>query len=71
MNAAEMSMLSEEAYHLALERIEALAGCTEGSSEERELIDWATIADAHEHSAGIVESDRCVRSNVNALAAAE
>ena len=28
---------------LALELTEALAGCTEDSSEERELIDWATI----------------------------
>src|SRR5215204_4335424 len=42
--------LSEEVYHLALERIKALIGCTEDSPEERELIDWATIADTYEHS---------------------
>ena len=42
--------LSEEVYQLALERIKALLGCTEDSPEERELIDWATIADAYEHS---------------------
>ena len=42
--------LSEEVYHLALERIKALIGCTEDSPEERELIDWATIADSYEHS---------------------
>ena len=43
--------LSEEVYHLALERIKVLLGCTGDSPEERELIDWATIADAYEHSA--------------------
>ena len=42
--------LSEEVYHLALERIKALMGSTEDSPEERELIDWATIADAYEHT---------------------
>ena len=52
--------LSEEVYHLALERIKALIGCTEDSPEERELIDWATIADAYEHS---------VHSNDNVIAA--
>ena len=52
--------LSEEVYHLALERIKALIGCTEDSPEERELIDWATIADAYEHS---------VHSNDDVLAA--
>ena len=52
--------LSEEVYHLALERIKALLGCTGDSPEERELIDWATIADAYEYS---------VHSNDNVLAA--
>ena len=42
--------LSEEVYHLALERIKALMGCTEDSPEENELIDWTTIADAYEHA---------------------
>ena len=42
--------LSEEVYQLALERIKALLGCTEDLREERELIDWATIADTYEHS---------------------
>ena len=42
--------LSEEVYQLALERIKALLGCTGDSPEERELIDWATIADTYEHS---------------------
>ena len=44
-------MLSIEVYQLALERIEALIGCTEGSPEEAELIDWAEIAAAHERTA--------------------
>jgi hypothetical protein len=48
--------LSDEVYRLALERVEALSGCIEDSPEERELIDWAVIADAHEQSAGIVTS---------------
>ena len=52
--------LSEEVYHLALERIKVLLGCTGNSPEERELIDWATIADAYEYS---------VHSNDNVLAA--
>ena len=43
--------LSEEVYHLALERIKALLGCTGDLPEKRELIDWATIADAYEHRA--------------------
>jgi hypothetical protein len=43
--------LSAEVYRLALERIEALVGCTEGSPEEAELIDWAEIADTHERAA--------------------
>ena len=51
--------LSEEVYQLALERIKALLGCTEDSPEERELIDWATIADTYEHS---------VHNNDNVLA---
>jgi hypothetical protein len=63
--------LSEQVYRLALEQIEALAGCTEDSPEERELIDWATLADAYERSAGIAESDRCDHSSDGALAAAE
>ena len=63
--------LSEEVYHLALERIKTLLGCTGDSPEERELIDWATIADAYEHSAGIAESDHSGHSNDNVLAAAE
>jgi hypothetical protein len=62
--------LSEEVYHFALERIEALAGCAEDSPEERELIDWATIADHYERSAGIAESNRGGHSNDNVLAAA-
>jgi hypothetical protein len=64
--------LSEEVYHLALERIEALAGCTEDSPEEGELIDWATLANAYERSAGIAESDDdSGHSSDNVLAAAE
>ena len=63
--------LSEEVYHLALERIEALAGCTEDSPEERELIDWATLADAYERSVGIAEVNETGHSNENVLAAAE
>jgi hypothetical protein len=64
--------LSEEVYRFALDRIEALAGCTEDSPEERELIDWATIADHYERcSAGIAESDHSGHSNDNLLAAAE
>jgi len=43
--------LSIEVYRLALERIEALIGCTEDSPEEIELIDWTEIADAHERTA--------------------
>ena len=42
--------LSEEVYHLALERIKALMGCTQELPEENELIDWTTIADAYEHA---------------------
>jgi hypothetical protein len=60
--------LSEEVYRFALERTEALAGCTEDSPEQRELIDWATIADAYERSAGSAESGH---SNDKVLAAAE
>ena len=63
--------LSEEVYHLALERIEALAGCTEDSPEERELIDWATLADAYERSVAIAEGNETGHSNENVLAAAE
>ena len=63
--------LSKEVYHFTLERIEALAGCTEDSPEERELIDWATIADHYERSAGIAGSNRGGHSNDNVLAAAE
>ena len=51
--------MSEEVYHLALERIKALLGCTGDSPEERELIDWATIADAYEHS--VPSNDNCSR----------
>ena len=40
--------LSEQVYHLALEQIKALLGCTGDSPEERELIDWATIADVQQ-----------------------
>jgi hypothetical protein len=43
----------------------------EDSPEERELIDWATLADAYERSAGIAEGDRCGHSSDGALAAAE
>ena len=63
--------LSEEVYHFALERIEALAGCTEDSPEERELIDWATIADHYERSAGNAGGNGAGHSNDNVLAAAE
>ena len=59
-NPLDGPALSEEVYHLALERIKALLGCTGDSPEERELVDWATIADAYEHS---------VHSNDNVLAA--
>jgi hypothetical protein len=34
-----------------------LLGCTGDSPEERELIDWATIADAYEHS--VPSKDNC------------
>jgi hypothetical protein len=71
LNRIEGPTLSEEVYRLALERIEALIGCTEDSSEERELIDWATIADANERPAGIAESDRCGHSSDGALGPAE
>ena len=47
----EGPVLSIEVHRLALERIEALIGCTEDSPEEAELIDWAEIADAHERTA--------------------
>ena len=43
--------LSIEVYRLALERTDALIGCTEDSPEEAELIHWAEIADAHERTA--------------------
>ena len=56
-NPLEGPALSEEVYHLALERIKALLGCTGDSPEERELIDWATIADAYEHS--VHSNDNC------------
>jgi hypothetical protein len=55
-NEINAATLSDEVYCLALERIEALSGCIEDSPEERELIDWAVIADAREQSAGIVTS---------------
>ena len=55
-NPIDGATLSEEVYHLALERIKAVLGCTEDSPEERELIDWATIADAYEHSVPIAKS---------------
>ena len=56
-NPLDGPALSEEVYHLALERIKALLGCTGDSPEERELIDWATIADAYEHS--VPSNDNC------------
>jgi hypothetical protein len=49
--------LSEEVYRLALEQIEALAGFTEDSPEERELSHWATLADAYERSVGIATGE--------------
>jgi hypothetical protein len=55
------STLSEEVYRLAIERIEALAGCTEDSCEERELIDWATIANTYE------QSTACARGETQAV----
>ena len=58
-NPLDGPALSEEVYHLALERIKALLGCTGDSPEERELIDWATIADAYEHS--VPSNDNCSR----------
>jgi hypothetical protein len=63
--------LSEEVYRLALQQIEALAGCTEDSPEERELIHWATLADAYERSIGIATSECGGYSGDGALAAAE
>jgi hypothetical protein len=51
----------EEVYRLAIERIEALAGCTEHSCEERELIDWATIANTYK------ESTACARGETQAV----
>ena len=48
--------LSEEVYHFALERIKALIGCTEDPPEERELIDWATIAEHYEHAQAAASS---------------
>ena len=68
-NPIDGATLSEEVYHLALERIKAVLGCTQDSPEERELIDWATIADAYEHSPGIAESGHNGHSNDNVLAA--
>ena len=70
-NPLDGPALSEEVYHLALERIKALLGCTGDSPEERELIDWATIADHYERSAGIAGGNRGGHSNDNVLAAAE
>ena len=55
LDALKEPTLGEEVYHPALERIEALGGCTEDSPEERELIDWATLADAYERSVGLVK----------------
>jgi hypothetical protein len=49
--------LGEEVHRFALEQIEALAGCTEDAPEERELIHWATLADAYERSAGIATGE--------------
>lgn len=49
--------LSEEVYRLALQQIEALAGRTEDSPEERELIHWATLADTYERSARIATGE--------------
>ena len=57
LDALKEPTLGEEVYHPALERIEALGGCTEDSPEERELIDWTTIADAYEHS--VHSNDNC------------
>ena len=39
--------------------------------EERELIDWATLADAYERSVAIAEGNETGHSNENVLAAAE
>ena len=58
-NPLDGPALSEEVYRFALERIKALLGCTGDSPEERELIDWATIADAYEHS--VHSNDNCSR----------
>jgi hypothetical protein len=49
--------LSAEVYELALERIEALVGCTEDSPEEMELVDWVLIADAYEQVAAVAGAD--------------
>ena len=56
-NPLDGPALSDEVYHFALERIKALLGCTGDLPEERELIDWATIADAYEHS--VHSNDNC------------
>jgi len=56
-NPLDGPALSAEVYYLALERIKTLLGSTGDSPEERELIDWATIADAYEHS--VHSNDNC------------
>ena len=50
MKHVDSARLSVEVYRMALERIEALAGCIEDSPEEKELIHWAEIADAYERA---------------------
>ena len=50
MKHIDSASLSVEVYRMALERIEALAGCIEDSPEEKELIHWAEIADAYERA---------------------
>jgi hypothetical protein len=50
MKHVDSAGLSADVYRMALERIEALSGCTEESEEEQELIHWAEIAAAYERT---------------------
>jgi len=57
-NQIDDESLMDRVYALALERIDDLMGCTEGSPEERELSLWAEIADRIEQVEWIAEADQ-------------